>query len=700
MLFDRIDYDNWLNQQRLGTRSRFQPLFEAIENAFNAIEETKRSDGSVEIVILRDLSQKKLFPDGAEGETIASPDHPIGFRVIDNGIGLDEQNWTSFKTVYTPHKKQRGGKGMGRLTYLLAFKAVTIESHFQETDKTFLRRLELKRGAKMLEDAEFPVELDGQHCGTTVTLERFYDHLLQGCPKKADAIARHIVRHFFRRLNQTADVSLTLRDEWDDTAIDLRELCRREFVFEQTPESIQINNREFRVMHVRCRTTIAERHEVMLCVGGRVVKGVTLPPSFTMTSKTLETTEGESFYYVAFVESDVLDAVMRQDRMSFNLDEIDDQNTLPDPDADDHPSIATIVNFVGKAARRFLEQILTPLQEKHRERVSDFCKKNVVYRPLLKHSMDELLKIPVGLSDPEFESHVASIYHLWKSDLRNRFNAMAKTVRENEAELSSYRTQYTEMLTELSDMAFHELANYVVDRRAVIDFLDDRLRASPTGKFQDEDAIHDVFFPRRVSSDDVAWDESNLWLIDERFAYQQYVASDLSFQKHATLNSKSKNRADIATYYDRAFDLTYAFAEGERNPSFSSVCLIEFKKPERTTYNEVENPVAQVLRYIREIRKNIARLDDGHAFRIHEASPIHVYVVCHLVDEVMEYLNDHAYIRTPDGDGVVFHVPNQNALVQFITFEKLIADAKKRNDVFFRKLGIDDNGTKPLSAKS
>ncbi|TWU40043.1 hypothetical protein Q31b_33870 [Novipirellula aureliae] len=38
-----------------------------------------------------------------------------------------------------------------------------------------------------------------------------------------------------------------------------------------------------------------------------------------------------------------------------------------------------------------------------------------------------------------------------------------------------------------------------------------------------------------------------------------------------------------------------------------------------------------------------------------------------------------------------------NALLQIITFEKLIVGAKKRNEVFFRKLGIDGDIELPSS---
>jgi len=172
-------------------------------------------------------------------------------------------------------------------------------------------------------------------------------------------------------------------------------------------------------------------------------------------------------------------------------------------------------------------------------------------------------------------------------------------------------------------------------------------------------------------------------------AYQQFVASDKRRDKHGIQETESKKRPDVAVYYDHFFDSTFAFAEGSR--PFTSVSLIEFKKPERTDYSEIDNPIAQVFRYIEEIREAKALTNDEHAFRVNkERTPFHVHIICHIVDELLPYLRPHNHFRTPDGEGIVFYANHYNALIEITTFEKLIADAKKRNEVFFSKLGIDE----------
>jgi hypothetical protein len=77
------------------------PLFEAVANGFHAIEERfereASKNGEIVVEILRDETSEDETP-------------PVrGFRVSDNGIGLDEDHWLAFLTADTPLKIRRGG---------------------------------------------------------------------------------------------------------------------------------------------------------------------------------------------------------------------------------------------------------------------------------------------------------------------------------------------------------------------------------------------------------------------------------------------------------------------------------------------------------------------------------------------------------------------------------------------------------------
>ena len=89
------------------------PLFEAVSNGLHAIETKWKADaaasGEISIEILR--------RDSEEEKSV------LGFEVRDNGIGMNELNWKSFRTSDSDFKMQRGGKGVGRLAWLKAFQS-------------------------------------------------------------------------------------------------------------------------------------------------------------------------------------------------------------------------------------------------------------------------------------------------------------------------------------------------------------------------------------------------------------------------------------------------------------------------------------------------------------------------------------------------------------------------------------------------
>src|SRR5262245_19512095 len=104
----RVNIANQVRQTTVLAWRPLLPLFEAVMNSFQAIKEARLAPnvpGHVTIEVMRNGRQLDLDVS------------PIsGFRVIDNGIGLDESNYDSFNTAFSPHKLSRGGKGLGRFT--------------------------------------------------------------------------------------------------------------------------------------------------------------------------------------------------------------------------------------------------------------------------------------------------------------------------------------------------------------------------------------------------------------------------------------------------------------------------------------------------------------------------------------------------------------------------------------------------------
>ena len=111
------------------------PLYEAVVNSIQAIQEAKEQNGRIGITIVRDNNHLLKDSEPTIGEI-------IGFEVHDNGIGFNDQNYHAFETSDTTYKANRGGKGIGRFLWLVAFDRVEVVSHFKCDGKIQCRRFD------------------------------------------------------------------------------------------------------------------------------------------------------------------------------------------------------------------------------------------------------------------------------------------------------------------------------------------------------------------------------------------------------------------------------------------------------------------------------------------------------------------------------------------------------------------------------
>ena len=120
-----IDLIGRVNNTRLPVSRPLLPLLECIVNSIQAIEESGRSDGRIDVDVERDTSQGVL----AGGDDSL---HPVrSFTVRDNGVGFTEQNYRCFVIADSTLKLGLGNRGVGRFLWLKAFQGSEDRSDFQ-----------------------------------------------------------------------------------------------------------------------------------------------------------------------------------------------------------------------------------------------------------------------------------------------------------------------------------------------------------------------------------------------------------------------------------------------------------------------------------------------------------------------------------------------------------------------------------------
>lgn len=130
-----LDIKGQLNNMRLSESKSLWPLFEAIVNAIQAIEDSDNADkGEISIYAKREnIIQENMFSKEQLGKFES-------FIISDNGVGMNNENYKSFNTAYSTLKIKKGCKCIGRFLWLKAFKQVNIESTFCENGEFYYRK--------------------------------------------------------------------------------------------------------------------------------------------------------------------------------------------------------------------------------------------------------------------------------------------------------------------------------------------------------------------------------------------------------------------------------------------------------------------------------------------------------------------------------------------------------------------------------
>jgi hypothetical protein len=228
-----------------------------------------------------------------------------------------------------------------------------------------------------------------------------------------------------------------------------------------------------------------------------------------------------------------------------------------------------------------------------------------------------------------------------------------------------------------------KLARYVIHRRIIISLFEKDLILDSDGRYSLEKDIHEIIFPMRTSSDEInVFEKQNLWIIDERLSYHEYLSSDQSLKRLENLDLESNDRPDLLV-----FNHPIAFVPDEEQP-YSSVVVIEFKRPMREGYSASEDPIAQVYSYIRQVRSGKHKNKDGRLISLREDTPFYAYIICDLTEEIQTFAVNSSLTPTPDLQGFFGFNPGLKTYIEVLSFNKLVKDEKQRNNILFKKLGI------------
>lgn len=646
------------------------PLFDAIVNAIHAIEDgraLRKDKGRITITVCRDETQDRI--EGSSGDV---SDEPVtGFDVADNGIGFNDANLESFNTADTQYKKSRGSKGIGRLLWLKAFGDIHIDSVYHPATGGPKRRtfsFRLPDGIADMQSSDAP---EGRERGTTVSLRGYAATYKDRCPKSIDSIADHIIDHCLVYLVRGDAPQIILCDKDKSLSINERRSQYLSTVALE-PEPITVKGHALSVQHFHVRAKSA-RSRVHYIANLREV--FSEPPSDPDLNQRLPADDGSTFALVSYVSGGLLDSHLNPERTGFTLPTRGETVFRDDVTLEDVKE-ATALNIERHAA-----PILRPLREKKVQHYTEVVHTQLPqYRPLVARHRDQLGGLPPGLSPDKLDVELHRMRARYAAETKEKVRKLITAT-----DYESYDERLDEVLTSLTDEGKAALIESVVHRRLVLEILVKQLqrRGQPDAGYRLEEDIHRVIFPMKTTSDDVAFEDQNLWIIDEKLTYHRYLASDKRLDEMDVIASEEKDRPDIIIWNN-----PLALSEEPGQTPYSSIVVIEFKRPMRAYSAKEETPTEQVMRYVHKIiqEKAIDRL--GRPVKVHDATPFYAYVLVDLTPTLVERLENSGFVKTPDQGGFYLYIQARRTWIEVVSYDKVVNDARKRNRALFDALGL------------
>ncbi|MEV4251562.1 ATP-binding protein [Spirillospora sp. NPDC049652] len=654
------------------------PLFEAVVNAVQAVDAAHGDMDSarIEVRIIRDQQQVVFKIDG-ERRAGAGMGRITGFVITDNGVGFHDENMESFNTLDSEYKSDLGCRGVGRLLWLKAFDRVEVASRYVGADDAVHERtfnFTSRDGVSGERIRESPDSIPG----TEIRLLHFADRYRERAPKTASPIAKDILEHclwYFVRPSGAPHIAVVDGDE----RVDLQELFDDYMIDPSSRQEIIVKRKRFSLLHLRLKATSRTVPQLNWCAATRVVSVENLSGKVPGLHGRVKDGDSE-FMYSCYLTSDYLDESVRSERTGFDIPETTDGAL--DEEA---PSMSDIRAAVLAAVGEHLHAHLAESRKAGLERVQDYVdRKSPRYRPILHRIGEEKLGVDPGISDRELELYL----HRQLADLEAEVIVEGRRVLDEEISADAeYNARVQEYLAKVSDIKKSDLADYVFHRRVILDLLNKAIRADDKGKYVKEEVVHRLIMPMRVTSDEVAPDACNLWLLDERLAFHNFLASDKPIKSMPITGSGSKLEPDLMAL--QLTDTPILVAEGERMP-LAAITVVEIKRPMRDDMGAGpdKDPIEQALTYLERVREGRVKTASGRQIPQSDRIPGFCYIISDLTPTMEKRCKQVGLRKTQDGLGYFGYNANYEAYIEIFSFERLRNLATERNRAFFDRLGL------------
>jgi hypothetical protein len=504
------------------------------------------------------------------------------------------------------------------------------------------------------------------------------------CPRTTEVIVEKLIEHFLLLLLESGCPHLVVRDRGH--SYDINEIFEKDYKAAASTHPFKLNEVAFTLHGFRLPTSRTTKHKLVYAANQRAVTSDNLAEYLPNLTSRLINEAGESFFYLAVVQSDYLSEHVTPGRIDFDFSPVEDAD-IETSDLFAQTSIrrADIRNMALPYIHDDLSSIIETVNAAKLDRIKNYVHTDAPqYRILLKYSGEFIDKLPPQPSRVDMETTLHRELYQREIKMKQESSRIIKEA-DKVDDWEEYSRRFSDFMEHYNELGASALAQYVAHRKIILEFLA-RAISRPEGekKYPLERVVHQLVFPMRHTSEDTPYTQQNLWMIDERLTFHSLISSDNPLSTHPMLDAASEKRGDIVIFDEK---IIFGDARADENP-ISSITTIEFKRPGRDDYDDKENPIRQAFRLIGDIRSGAFKINGRRISVANDKIPATAYCICDVTQTLKTILADLDALPTPDNEGYYGFNKTHGVYFEVIDYNKMLRDAKKRNRIFFDKLNL------------
>lgn len=551
--------------------------------------------------------------------------------IEDNGDGLTQKNIDAFLEIATDHKKNIGGKGIGRISFLKIASTIKVESVSNE--KTYV-------------EFDFTDKFDENNikkndCNTQSAYTKIYLSNLNLKHRKTQ------VASCINFVKEKFNLMLFLKQQETKKHISINFMVNNQLYDEIQSNDIYCLKKTDHV-NSGCKFTVyafqnKEKQGIRIyyCANNIQVKPIIISDNFRTQ-------------YIFAITSDFFDEHANPERTQFNF-QSNDYFTQAD----------MLSNIPNNNFEQELKQICLNIVHENEPNLEE---ENKARLKKLKEKYGYINLDGIDVNNLSFNEK--DIIDAYRNKINQKEDRLAML-------LDQPNISADELVIEVAEQNKHELAKYIFHRDLVA-----KKGLSLTNSQENEDVLHNLFFPQKTSVvvDDKTENNKDhlyqncVWLLDDKFMSYAYTASDITIKR---INAEIGN--DSYCTSEKRPDLFILYNSPEDSELLKDVVLIEFKKG-NIDYKEKTSAIDQIDEYKETLKKIVSNINNFYC-----------YIICDFkADDVdiERVMKNRAFTKVFSNNGCMYYgyLPGSKTHVTFVSSNSIFADAVARNKTFLNIL--------------